>query len=492
MRVSLSLKDIFKSPSTRIHSEPDSRPENHVQADQEMSQINKVLYERNVELAVRNRTLSVLRKIYNIISTTLGVEETAQRLIDEIVSELKFRKGFIALVNKERNILYTIATSTSDPRESAILTQFGNPFQNFSVELTQLENFCVNAVVTNRRRLTNILHDILVPLMDQESAEKLQDALNIQTSILYPITFADQILGVLVLEMDKHVGSLSQAERETLGELIEVVAIAIERTKVYADLKRANDQLKEADELKDEFVYVASHELRTPMTAIKNYLWLALNRYGKELDPKMKQSLVRAYISTERLITLVQDMLTVSRIEGKRLVLNFEEIDLMELYEQLFEEINVTAQKERIVMTLVPADKKYIVYGDRTRIGEVLQNLLSNAIKFTPRGGRVTVSVRESGSMIATDVSDTGFGIPTGDLPRLFKKFGRLGHSYKKVAESAGTGLGLFISKQIIEAHHGSITVVSEEDRGSTFIFTLPLKQVIAPAVPVDSPTPTV
>lgn len=94
--------------------------------------------------------------------------------------------------------------------------------------------------------------------------------------------------------------------------------------------------------------------------------------------------------------------------------------------------------------------------------------------------------------MIATDVSDTGFGIPTGDLPRLFKKFGRLGHSYKKVAESAGTGLGLFISKQIIEAHHGSITVVSEEDRGSTFIFTLPLKQVIAPAVPVDSPTPTV
>ncbi|MCR4263192.1 MAG: HAMP domain-containing histidine kinase [Candidatus Roizmanbacteria bacterium] len=470
MRVSLSLKDIFKSSSKHYQTREEV-------AD-EMTKINKDLYERNVELAIRNRTLSVLRKIYNIISTTLGVEKTAQLLIDEIVSELKFRKGFIALVNQDKTMLHAIATSASTPEETALLTQFGNPFNNFTVGLTNIDNFCVNAVVTNRRRLTNTLYDILLPMVDESVAEQLQSVLNIQTSILYPIVFADQALGVLVLGMDKHVGSLSQAERETLGELIEVVAIAIERTKVYADLKKANDQLKEADELKDEFVYVASHELRTPMTAIKNYLWLALNRYGKDLDPKMKQSLVRAYISTERLITLVQDMLTVSRIEGKRLVLNFEEIDLMELYQQIYDEINVTAQKEGIIMTLVPAQKKISVYGDRTRIGEVLQNLVSNAIKFTPRGGNVTISVRESGSMIATDISDTGFGIPREDLPRLFKKFGRLGHSYKKVAESAGTGLGLFISKQIIEAHHGSITVESEVDKGSTFTYTLPVMAI--------------
>jgi len=477
----LSLKDIFKSSSKRA-SQSVSDGKSHTEVDDELTRINKDLYERNVELAIRNRTLSLLRKIYNIISTTLGVEKTAQLLIDEIVSELKFRKGFIVLVNQDRTTLRAIATSSSTPEEMALLTRFGNPFTNFAVGLSDIDNFCVNAVVTNRRRLTNTLYDILVPMVNQSSSEQLQNTLNIQTSILYPIVFADQVLGVLVLGMDKHVGSLSLAERETLGELIEVVAIAIERTKVYADLKRANEQLKEADELKDEFVYVASHELRTPMTAIKNYLWLALNRYGKDLDPKMKQSLVRAYISTERLITLVQDMLTVSRIEGKRLVLNFEEIDLMELYQQIYDELNITAQKEGIVMTLVPASKKYTVYGDRTRIGEVLQNLLSNAIKFTPQGGHVTVSVRESGTMIATDISDTGFGIPREDLPRLFKKFGRLGHSYKKVAESAGTGLGLFISKQIIEAHQGSITVESEADKGSTFTFTLPLKQASSDA----------
>lgn len=283
-----------------------------------------------------------------------------------------------------------------------------------------------------------------------------------------------QLEKAVIINSGDEIESLSHSFSSLIEQLFEREHSLEDYT---SQLQKANAQLKEADELKDEFVYVASHELRTPMTAIKNYLWLALNRYGKDLDPKMKQSLVRAYISTERLIVLVQDMLTVSRIEGKRLVLNFEEIDLMELYQQIYDEINVTAQKEEIVMTLVPADKKYIVYGDRTRIGEVIQNLLSNAIKFTPKGGHVTISVRQSGSMIATDISDTGFGIPREDLPRLFKKFGRLGHSYKKVAESAGTGLGLFISKQIIEAHHGSISVESEVDKGSTFTFTLPLKE---------------
>ena len=108
-------------------------------------------------------------------------------------------------------------------------------------------------------------------------------------------------------------------------------------------------------------------------------------------------------------------------------------------------------------------------------MAEVLQNLLGNAIKFTPRGGSVTILVEESGNIVITKVSDTGYGISKEDMPRLFKKFGRLGHSYKKVAESAGTGLGLFISKQIVEAHKGTISVDSEVSKGSTFTFTLPL-----------------
>src|SRR3989344_6287421 len=145
MRVSLSLKDIFKSSSKHYQTREEV-------AD-EMTKINKDLYERNVELAIRNRTLSVLRKIYNIISTTLGVEKTSQLLIDEIVSELKFRKGFIVLVNQDRTTLRAIATSSSTPEEMALLTRFGNPFTNFAVGLSDIDNFCVNAVVTNRRRL---------------------------------------------------------------------------------------------------------------------------------------------------------------------------------------------------------------------------------------------------------------------------------------------------------------------------------------------------
>lgn len=461
MRLSSFVKDIFKSP---IHNVTEG----------ELERINKDLYERNVELAIRNRTLSVLRKLYDIINTSLGVKLTAQKLIEEIVIDLKFRKGFIALLDRERKKLNVIAVSTSNEQDPLIREQYNMPFQNFSISMEEKNNFCVDAVLNNRRRLTNVLHDIFAPAMSKQISLEIQEKLTIKTAILYPISFGGQVLGVLMLGMDKHIGELSRAERETLHELIEVVSIAIERVQIYEDLQLANEQLKELDKLKDEFVYVASHELRTPMTAIKNYLWLALNKHKETLTDQLKQDLERAYISTERLIHLVQDMLTVSRIEGKRLIFDFKETHMGKLAQQVVDELASTAKEKQLALTVVPVSDDYIVNIDQTRIIEVLYNLIGNSLKFTPPGGTITVSIRRNNNMVETSVSDTGCGIPKEDISRLFQKFGRLGHSYKRLHGETGTGLGLFISKQIVEAHGGKIWADSKENEGSTFAFSLP------------------
>jgi len=238
-------------------------------------------------------------------------------------------------------------------------------------------------------------------------------------------------------------------------------------------LQKANIRLRELSTLKDEFVSIASHQLRTPMTAIKSYLWLVMQKKDEALNSKDRKNLDRAYESTERTIALVKDMLTVSRIEGKRLDLDMVEIDLYELAKKVCEELKIKADEKGIHFVLGSPKTKTIVKADQERIREVLQNLTDNAIKFTPKGGRVRIFFKKAGRRIETSVSDTGAGISKQDMPKLFQKFSRLEHSFSKIAETPGTGLGLYIAKQVVGLHKGSIRVKSKVGKGSVFTFSL-------------------
>lgn len=448
--------------------------DNHNQRDQELAKVNHELYERNVELAIRNRTLGILRKMYEIMNTSLGVAETGQRLIESIVQELKFQEGYIALVDKKENSLRAIAVSQSESMER-VLDLLGKPLHELVVPLDRKDNFSVDAVLTNRSRMTNSIYDVLVPLVDEKTAREIEEHLHVQTTVVYPITFAGEVLGVFVFGMDKHVGDLSRAERETIRELIDVVGIAIERAQIYADLKTANEKLKEVDKLKDEFVSVTSHELRTPMTAIKSYVWMVINGKAGALEPKAKDYLDKVYISTERLINLVNDMLDVSRIESGRIQLRLETFDLAELARQVKDEFMARAIQRNMGLKIVTATDIPQMMSDKEKIHQVLENLVGNAFKFTADGGKIAIQIQKSGDFVQVAVSDTGKGISGDDMAKLFTKFGRLGNSFVSIAESGGTGLGLYICKQIIEMHKGKIWVESEVGKGSRFIFTLPI-----------------
>lgn len=442
--------------------------------DQELPNITEKLYEQNVELAIRNRTLSVLREMYDIINTSLEVRQTAQKLVDEIVQQLNFQKSFIALINKEQGILKTVAVSQSIGEAQKVVEKFGHPFKNFNISLKNTENFCVDSVINKRQRLTNVLYDILISRVKEEDAKEIQDKLNIKTIILYPLFFGKKVLGVLVLGMDKHVGFLSRAEREVLKELIEVVSIAIERSQIYADLKDANHRLKTMDKLKDEFISVTSHELRTPMTAIKSYLWMLLNKKKDLLDDKAKEYLVKSYVSTERTINLVNDMLDVSRIESGRLEINKEPADLVILAKEVSEQLSFKASEKWIDLTVEDKQLPQVIC-DKDRTRQLFFNLIGNAVKFTPEKGKVSTEFELKGNKVEVRVKDNGPGISKQDKERLFKKFSRLENSFVSMAESGGTGLGLFISKQIIGLLDGDIWVESELGKGSTFCFTLPV-----------------
>jgi signal transduction histidine kinase len=240
-------------------------------------------------------------------------------------------------------------------------------------------------------------------------------------------------------------------------------------------LRVTNLRLEELDKMKDEFVSITSHELRTPMTAIQGYLWMLRSGRGGKLTDKQSGYLAKAERGSERMVRLINDMLDVSRIEQGRMVLKREEFDIKLLIQEVLEEARLKANVKRLPLTfLAVAEKLPKVSADRQRVREVLVNLLDNAIKFTTKGS-VTVDAYPQGPFLKISITDTGRGISQEDLPRLFKKFGRLETSFVTAAEAGGTGLGLYISKALVERMGGKTGVESEVGKGSTFSFTLPV-----------------
>lgn len=230
---------------------------------------------------------------------------------------------------------------------------------------------------------------------------------------------------------------------------------------------------KELEEMKLDFVSIAAHELRTPLTSILGYLSVFIEENQGTLNEDQNLLLNRVQLSARQLGGLVENLLNVSKIERSVLTLSLQETDWYSIVEQTVSDLGFSAEEKRITLTFEEPDQDIpSVTVDIVRIKEVLSNLISNAINYTPPKGKVMVSVEVTPTDVITHIKDTGVGIPEEAIPRLFSKFYRVSSTPEQ--ESKGTGLGLYISKAIVELHHGNIWVESQLDVGSTFSFSLP------------------
>ncbi|HKS69968.1 MAG TPA: ATP-binding protein [Ktedonobacterales bacterium] len=232
----------------------------------------------------------------------------------------------------------------------------------------------------------------------------------------------------------------------------------------------------EIERQKDDFISIASHELKTPVTSLKAYAQLLAQRFRREGDADAAGVLARMDIQLNKLTRLIGDLLDDAKIKGGKLELQPSSFDYSALVRESVEEVQRTAARHTIVCELEPS---IILTADRERIGEVVTNLLTNAVKYSPDAERVVVRVAHEGGEIVTSVRDYGIGIPVEKREQVFGRFFRAteqgGHSYP------GLGLGLYIAAEIVRRHGGRIWVESEEGRGSTFAFALPLDQPPSP-----------
>jgi PAS domain S-box-containing protein len=230
---------------------------------------------------------------------------------------------------------------------------------------------------------------------------------------------------------------------------------------------------QELEEMKLDFVSIAAHELRTPLTAIRGYASLLQLQNSKDLDDSGKELISRLVVSGENLGNLIENLLSVSRIERSMFSVDARPVDLTSTIKNVIDNVRPQAlTKQQTINILVP-DQLPVVLADSFRIGQVVLNFVANAVNYTQQGGSITVKTEVKDNALQIAVTDTGRGIPKEALQKLFTKFFRVSGSLEQ--GSKGTGLGLYISKSIIEMHRGKIWVESEAGKGSTFAFSLPI-----------------
>lgn len=418
----------------------------------------------------------LLYQLTVIMASTLLLEDLARAVLNKTLQTMKISKGMIILT--EGKEIYQVLSEGY-------------------TELPTIDEVDIHQLISSSELL----------IYDQLPEGDLKRILKkYKFDLVAQFVHEGKQLGVLAFGEKLSGESYLDKDARLLSIFVTEAAVAFQNAKSYEEIRRfnitlkdevtqatrelvaANEKLLELDALKDEFVSIASHELRTPMVSIKNYLWMTLAGKGGKITRKQKFYLERAYESSNRMTKLVNDMLNISRIESGRIILNVQKVDIHELASTLTEDLQQKAKQLSIHLDVIKeavlvGTKKPValpnVIADPDKISEVIVNFLSNALKFTPEKGHITISfeVDEPEELVQVNVTDTGVGLTKEQIPKLFKKFGMLKESYSSITDAAqGTGLGLYISKSVVQLHGGKIGVTSEgKDKGSTFSFSVPI-----------------
>jgi len=246
------------------------------------------------------------------------------------------------------------------------------------------------------------------------------------------------------------------------------------RERMNKQLKKVNVQLKHLDEAKSEFISIASHQLRTPLTAIKGYGSMLLEGdFGDVEEEKQREAINTIVVSSQRLTNLVENLLSISRIESGRLKFDFKDLQLTEVVEEIVNNLQKNAKEKNLYLKIEKSAKELpLVNMDDEKIRQIVINFIDNAIKYTKEGG-ITVSLKKGKDSVTCCVQDTGIGVSSEEQAQLFKKFSRGKDAF--LINTEGNGLGLYVANMMIKEHKGKIWIESDGvGKGSRFCFSLP------------------
>lgn len=413
--------------------------------------------------------LVIIRQISREINSTVGLDQCLKLILDKTADLLGVEMASLMLIDKNRNeltIKYARGLNEKIVKEARAILDQKDPMEV--------------AVWVVQRGEPLLIQDI-----ERDGRFVKRDGKKYTTNSLLsvPLKARDEIIGVLNVNNKKDRGIFTQEDLDILMTLANEVSIAIQNNRLYEELMIANEQLKQLDQLKSDFIANVSHELSTPLATSKYLISVIEKGATGGITAKQKEYLILVHNNIDRLTRLIENLLDISRIEAGRFELKREPLDLTGIIKEAVYSFKIQARSKSIALKTALSNGLPNAYGDRDKIIQVMVNLMDNAIKFNREGGKVTISARiHEKSPFLSDpglefvevcVADTGLGIANEDINKLFTKFHRVPQK-QEGPKIKGTGLGLAITKEIIERHRGKIWVESGPGMGSRFFFTLP------------------
>jgi signal transduction histidine kinase len=434
------------------------------------------------ELRERNKFLLALQRVTNLITRSLDIKKVSQQIVNSVSSELGYIGGLLILIDDSGQRVYLEAI-TETPLTKKALKLLPKPISEYKGDLKTDKTLGIKAILEGKIQFGDHLDEFLSPPVPKLALRAIEKVIKVKSVVGVPIYSEDQIIGVIEVVLPKPKSEITKREIEMMKSLADQTGIVARNLRLFErirktneELAEANERLKQLDQAKTEFVSIASHQLRTPMTGIMGYLsMLTAGDFGK-LPPKHFKILTDLLGESQRMIRLINIFLNVSKIEAGKFELNKDNtVQLEDLIESEVKEVEKIANAKNIKLEFKkPKEKMPQIHADPDKLKDVMLNLIDNAVKYTSEGS-ITISVEKMVNEIKISVKDTGVGIKSEEAKQLFAKFSR-GSGIARINPD-GSGLGLFIAKKIIEGHEGQIWVESKgEGKGSTFSFTLPIK----------------
>ncbi len=412
----------------------------------------------------RTRELSIVNQVSRALSEQLDRQELIRLVGDQIRDLFEANIVYVGLLDESRQTIFF-------------------PYQHGdSIPPLPLGEGLTSNIILNKE-----------PVLINREIDKRYEELGISQKgklaasyLGVPIPSGNKVIGVLSVQSTEHENRFDENDQNLLTTMAAHVGIAFHNAKLFEDTRLAKAAAEAANEAKSSFLSTVSHELRTPLTSILGFAKIIQKRLNDRIFPNLptekekvarsvqqiKENLLIVISEGERLTTLINDVLDLAKIEAGKVEWQMEKLSVADVIKQAKGATAALFQEKRLSYTEEIADDLPEIIGDRDKIIQVLINLLSNAVKFTKQGG-VLIRAQQTEEGVEVQVSDTGIGIAAEDMLKVFDKFRQVGDTLTD--KPKGTGLGLPISKEIIEQHGGRLWAVSELGKGSTFSFLLPL-----------------
>ncbi len=394
------------------------------------------------ELAARVKELSTMQEIDRELNASLDIERAMYITLQQALHQTDADAGFVGIVREEH---IQIMASQGYDGELEEYLGVGMP-----LELPYFQ----------QTTLSGKLQQVLAP-------EKGGLLANAQCHVTVPISREADVIGILMLER-KQDTPWEENALAFLSRLSDHAAIAIANAQLYTEVQDANSA-------KSEFVSFVSHELKTPMTSIRGYADLLLKRAVGDINENQENFLQTIHSNVNRMAILVSDLADISRIESGRLQLDFKAVAPRVVVDSVIRSFRAQIEEKNQKLSVEIPEDLPLVWGDQVRLVQILTNLISNAHKYTPSEGEIFIKGERADEVVHFTVTDSGTGIPEEDQPMIFSKFFRTEEA--KAGEAPGTGLGLNITRNLVEMQGGQIWFESIHGRGTTFRFTVPVAE---------------